>query len=71
MAGAREERRIKPREVMDEIREGDGFFGMMRWRRGTPRWADDPLVVVTEAGKRRLQRRRGIRYKEERAGRVK
>ena len=43
----------------------------MRQRRGTSRWADDPVVVVAESGKRRLRGRRGIGQKEERAGRVK
>ena len=34
----------------------------MIMRRGTPRWADDPVVVVVvvESGKRRLRGRRGI-----------
>ena len=44
---------------------------MLGRRRGTPRWADDPVVVVAEAGKMQLWGRRGIGQKEERVGRVK
>ena len=43
----------------------------MRQRRGTPRWADDPVVMVMEAGKRRPWGKRGIGQKEDRAGQVK
>ena len=46
-------------------------FGMLGQRRGTPRWEDDPVVVVTEAGKKQLWGRRGIVQKEDRAGQVK
>ena len=31
---------------MSDRREGDGFFGMLGQRRGTPRWADDPMVAA-------------------------
>ena len=71
MAGAREERRSQPREAMGEIREGEGFFGMLIRIQGMPRWADDAVVLVAEAGKRRLWGRWGIGQKEERVGRVK
>ena len=44
---------------------------MLIQRHGTPMWADDPVVLVAEAGKRQLWGRWGIRQKEERVGRVK
>ena len=43
---------------------------MLVQRRGTPRWADDPVVAVTEVGERRKRGRRYIGQKEERVGRV-
>ena len=45
-------------------------FGMLGRRRGTPRWADDPVVAVAEVGKIRMRGRRGIGRQEERAGQV-
>ena len=71
MAGAREERRSQPREAMGDRREGEGFFGMLIRIQGMPRWADDAVVLVAEAGKRRLRGRRVIGQKEDRAGWVK
>ena len=44
---------------------------MLIRRHGTPRWEDDPVVVVAEAGKRQLWGRWGIGQKEERVRRVK
>ena len=69
MAGAREGRGIRSRIVM--VREGreTGFLGMLGQIRGAPRWADDPVVAVSEAGERRLWGRRDIGRNEERVGR--
>ena len=43
---------------------------MLGWRLGTPRWADDPVVAVSEAGKIQRSMRRYIGRKEESVGRV-
>ena len=70
MTGAREGRRIWDRAVMGERREGDRFFGILGQILGTPRWADEPVVAVAEAGKRQWRGRRDIGRQEKRVGRV-
>ena len=60
---------------MGNSREGDGFSVCWDRDRGTPRWADDPLlavevaVAVAEAGEIQLQGRWVIGQQEERAWR--
>ena len=55
MVGEREESNIQSLVVTGEVREGDGFFGMLGKRRVTPWWAYDP--VRRQNGRRRLGRR--------------
>ena len=43
---------------------------MLGHRRGKPRWVDDPVVAVAQAGKLNLRGRREIGRKEKRVGRV-
>ena len=45
-------------------------FSILGRRRGDPRWVDDPVVAVAEAGKRRRRGRRDIVRQEERLGRA-
>ena len=55
---------------------GQGVFGILGWRRGTPRWTDDPVwrqgvhVWMGRRGRRGLPPWTDIGRQEEGAGRV-
>ena len=53
MVGAREGMGSGSQVVM--VREGrkTGFFGMLGWRKGAPKWVDDPVVeaLKNDSGK--------------------
>ena len=59
---------ISPLTQNNPPNRGRWVFGMLGRRHGTPGWAYDPVVEMTEAGKRQQRGRMDIGQQEERVG---